>query len=50
MKDGEVVQIGTPEEIMMSPANEFVEVRGGREFRESYYGGIYIKTTRDIIN
>ncbi|PJZ17865.1 glycine betaine/L-proline ABC transporter ATP-binding protein, partial [Bacillus cereus] len=25
MKDGEVVQIGTPEEIMMSPANEFVE-------------------------
>lgn len=25
MKDGEIVQIGTPEEIMMSPANEFVE-------------------------
>ncbi|HDR6318939.1 glycine betaine/L-proline ABC transporter ATP-binding protein [Bacillus wiedmannii] len=25
MKDGEIVQIGTPEEIMVSPANEFVE-------------------------
>ena len=25
MKDGEIVQIGTPEEIIMSPANEFVE-------------------------
>ena len=34
MKDGEVVQIGTPEEIMMSPANEFVEIRGGCEFRK----------------
>ncbi|WP_226036117.1 quaternary amine ABC transporter ATP-binding protein [Aquibacillus saliphilus] len=25
MKDGEIVQIGTPEEIMMSPATEYVE-------------------------
>lgn len=25
MKDGEVVQIGTPEEILMSPSNEYVE-------------------------
>ena len=50
MKDGEVVQIGTPEEIMMSPANEFVEIRGGCEFRKSNNGGIYIKTTRDVIN
>lgn len=50
MKDGEVVQIGTPEEIMMSPANEFVEVRGGREFRKSNYSRIYFKTTGDFIN
>ena len=25
MKDGEIVQIGTPEEILMSPSNEYVE-------------------------
>ncbi|BAQ11871.1 glycine betaine abc transporter ATP-binding [Bacillus sp. OxB-1] len=25
MKDGEVVQVGTPEEILMSPSNEYVE-------------------------
>lgn len=25
MKDGSIVQIGTPEEIMMNPANEYVE-------------------------
>ena len=25
MKDGSVIQLGTPEEIMMKPANEFVE-------------------------
>lgn len=25
MKDGEIVQIGTPEEILTNPANEYVE-------------------------
>ena len=25
MKDGEIVQIGTPEEILMNPSNEYVE-------------------------
>lgn len=25
MKDGNIVQIGTPEEILMSPSNEYVE-------------------------
>ena len=51
MKDGEIVQIGTPEEIMMSPANEFVEkfvadVNLGKVITAESI----IKTTRNVIN
>ena len=49
MKDGEIVQIGTPEEILMNPSDEYVErfvedvdlvksVNGGTYYEKSRYG------------
>ena len=49
MKDGEIVQIGTPEEILMSPSNEYVErfvedvdliesINSGTYYEKSRYG------------